>query len=124
MPAVPGFVPPVKALCVAPFGMEEGTQADVPAQEFGLVVGEATRFRFFSSSTRRGDQVGSLLDDAERTAGLEELPAIETTLSGQAGALVPVSLQAAVTELGALELRCVERGGKGAWKLELNVREP
>jgi len=25
--------PPVKALCVAPFGMEEGTQADVPPQE-------------------------------------------------------------------------------------------
>jgi molecular chaperone DnaK (HSP70) len=124
MPAVPGFVPPVKALCVAPFGMEEGTQADLPAQEFGLVVGESTRFRFFSSSTRRGDTVGTMLDDAERTAGLEELPAIETTLSGKAGALVPVSLQAAVTELGALELRCVERQGSGAWKLEFNVREP
>ena len=40
MPAVPGFEPPVKALCVAPFGMEEGTQADIPPQEFGLVVGE------------------------------------------------------------------------------------
>jgi hypothetical protein len=122
MPAVPGFVPPVKALCVAPFGMEEGTQADVPPQEFGLVVGEHTRFRLFSSSTRRDDVVGTSLDDAEHAEGLDELPPIETALEGAPGALVPVNLQAAVTELGALELRCVERGGAGRWKLELNVR--
>ena len=37
--------------------------------------------------------------------------------------LVPVNLQAAVTELGALELRCLERSGQGRWKLELNVRQ-
>jgi hypothetical protein len=37
---------------------------------------------------------------------------------------VPVNLQAAVTELGTLELRCLEKGGKGRWKLELNVRTP
>jgi molecular chaperone DnaK (HSP70) len=119
MPAVPGFAPPVKALCVAPFGMEEGTQADVPPQEFGLVVGEPTRFRFFSSSTRREDKVGDFLEDAN---ALDELPPIETALEGKGGELVPVNLQAAVTELGALELRCLQRGGKGKWKLELNVR--
>ncbi len=123
MPAVPGFTPPVKALCVAPFGMEEGTQADVPPQEFGLVVGEPTRFRFFSSSTRRDDKVGDFLEDAERSQDLEELPEIETSLEGTGGALVPVNLQAAVTELGALELRCLERSGQGRWKLELNVRK-
>ena len=105
---------------MAPFGMEEGTQADVPPQEFGLVVGEPTRFRFFSSSTRRDDKVGDLLEDSKV---LEELPAIETSLPGTGGALVPVNLQAAVTELGALEVRCLEREGKGRWKLELNVRQ-
>jgi len=124
MLAVPGYVPPVKALCVAPFGMEEGTQADVPPQEFGLVVGEPTRFRFFSSSTRREDVVGSMIENADSAKDLEELPPIETSLAGsQVGQLVPVNLQAAVTELGALEVRCLERGGKGQWKLELNVRE-
>ena len=122
MLAVPGFTPPVKALCVAPFGMEEGTQADIPPQEFGLVVGEPTSFRFFSSSTRRDDKVGDMIEDAERAKDLEELPHIETSLPGTGGALVPVNLQAAVTELGALELRCLEREGKGKWKLELNVR--
>ncbi|NVJ28188.1 Hsp70 family protein [Myxococcus sp. AM011] len=128
MPAVPGFEPPVKALCVAPFGMEEGTQADVPPQEFGLVTGEPTSFRFFSSSMRRDDKVGVMVDDVadELAKGeMEELAPIETTMPGQAstyGDLTPVNLQAAVTEVGTLELRCLEKGGSGRWKLELNVR--
>jgi hypothetical protein len=125
MPAVPGMEPPVKALCVAPFGMEEGTQADVPPQEFGLVVGEPTRFRFFASSVRREDHVGDFVEDVEGNEELEEVAPIETTLpaqKGREGILVPVNLQAAVTEVGSLELRCLERDGSGRWKLELNVR--
>lgn len=125
MPAVPGIEPPVRALCVAPFGMEEGTSADVPPQEFGLVVGEPTRFRFFSSSVRRDDAVGVMLDDPVDSEEFEELAPIESTLPAQAGSegrLVPVNLQAAVTEIGTLELRCLETGGPGRWKLELNVR--
>ncbi|QAT83742.1 heat shock protein 70 family protein [Corallococcus coralloides] len=50
---------------------------------------------------------------------------IETTLPGQPtpfGDLTPVNLQAAVTEVGTLELRCLEKNGSGRWKLELNVR--
>ncbi|MDC0709383.1 Hsp70 family protein [Stigmatella sp. ncwal1] len=125
MPAVPGMEPPVKALCVAPFGMEEGTQADVPAQEFGLVTGEPTRFRFFASSVRRDDKVGAMLDDVSGREDLDELAPIETTLPGQPqpyGDLTPVNLQAVVTEVGTLELRCVQKDGSERWKLELNVR--
>jgi len=125
MPAVPGMEPPVKALCVAPFGMEEGTQADVPPQEFGLVVGEPTRFRFFASSVRRDDSVGTMVEEVSGTDDLEEVAPIETTLTANGsaeGRLVPVNLQAAVTEVGTLELRCLEKSGEGRWKLELNVR--
>ncbi len=125
MPAIPGMEPPLKALCVAPFGMEEGTQADVPPQEFGLVVGEPTRFRFFASSVRRDDRVGTLLDEVLGNDEFEEIAPIETNLpatEAAAGQLVPVNLQATVTELGTLELRCLEHGGAGNWKLELNVR--
>lgn len=125
MPAVPGVEPPVRALCVAPFGMEEGTQADVPPQELGLVAGEPARFRFFASSVRRDDQVGTVVEDAEASEELEELAPIETTLPAEQrrpGELTPVNLQAAVTEVGTLELRCLEKDGPGRWKLELNVR--
>ncbi|HSU56083.1 MAG TPA: Hsp70 family protein [Candidatus Dormibacteraeota bacterium] len=124
-PAVPGFEPPIKALCVAPFGMEEGTSADIPPQEFGLVTGEPTRFRFFASSLRRDDKAGQMLDNAVQHDDLEELAPIETSLESDAnhpGQLVPVNLQAAVTEVGTLELRCLEHPGKRQWKLELNVR--
>jgi hypothetical protein len=33
-----------------------------------------------------------------------------------------VQLQAVVTAVGTLELRCLERDGGGRWQLELNVR--
>jgi hypothetical protein len=125
MPAVPGIEPPVRALCVAPFGMEEGSTADIPPQEFGLVVGEPTRFRFFTSSVRRDDTAGAMIDDPAGSDEFEELAPIESTLpaqSGNEGRLIPVNLQAAVTEIGTLELRCLEKSGPGRWKLELNVR--
>ena len=68
--AVPGAPRPLRALCVAPIGMEEGTETDVPSGEIGLVVGEPAHFRFFSSSVRKADRPGDLLSDldARRTA--------------------------------------------------------
>src|SRR4029077_2908625 len=65
LPAVPGSPPPIKALCVVPFGMEEGTESDVPGQGFGLVVGEEVDFRFLSSTVRRADAVGAIIEEWE-----------------------------------------------------------
>jgi hypothetical protein len=123
MPAVPGMEAPLKALCVVPFGMEEGTEATIPGREFGLVVGEPAEFRFLSSSVRKQDHVGSLLEDWG--ADIEELSPLEVTLNldGQQGAVVPVRLETRVTELGTLEVWCVSRDGAQRWKLELNIRE-
>jgi hypothetical protein len=122
MPAVPGHPPPVKALCVVPFGIEEGTELDVPAAEFGLLVGESARFRFFSSSTRDADTVGQVLDEWE-TEELEELAPLAARLEGREAQRVAVRLAAHVTEIGTLELWFVAREGGGRWKLELSVRE-
>ena len=123
MPAVPGMEAPMKALCVVPFGMEEGTEAQVPGREFGLVVGEPAEFRFLSSTVRKQDHVGDLLDNWE--AEIEELSPLEVTLNldGQQGAVMPVRLESRVTEIGTLELWCVSRDGQNRWKLELNIRE-
>jgi hypothetical protein len=79
LPAVPGLEPPLQALCVAPFGMEEGSGADVPEPVLGLVVGEPVTFRFFSSSVRRHDAVGTLLEQWGADE-LQELDAISATL--------------------------------------------
>ncbi len=123
LPAVPGAPPPLKALCVVPFGMEEGTEADVPGQEFGLVVGAPAEFRFLGSTVRRGDTVGTLVEDWE--GQIEELSPLATTLEAPSkqGQMVPVHLHSKVTEVGTLELWCLSRDGKQRWKLEFNVRE-
>ncbi len=125
MPAVPGMPPEVEALCIAPFGMEEGTEEIVPDDEFGLVVGEPVRFRFYSSNTRREDSVGTRLDfwsDEE----LEELYEIEITLSAEkhtVGEIIPVHLCAAVTDLGTLELMAISSTDKNdRWKIEFDVK--
>jgi molecular chaperone DnaK (HSP70) len=123
LPAVPGAPPPLKALCVVPFGMEEGTEMDVPGQEFGLVVGAPAEFRFLGSSVRRGDTVGTLVEEWEDQ--IEELDPLATTLEAPSreGQTVPVHLHSKVTEVGTLELWCISRDGKQRWKLEFNVRE-
>lgn len=124
MPAVPGFPPPLEALCIAPFGMEEGTSAELPHDEFGLVVGEPVRFRFFSSNVRRDDPVGTRLDYWTEDE-LEELDEIEMNLPAethQAGEVVPVHLAAHVTEVGTLQLEAVATTSGERWKVEFEVR--
>ena len=124
MPAVPGVEPPVRALCVAPFGMEEGTEAELPPEEVGLVVGEPVHFRFFGSSVRRQDQVGTVLESWAADE-LQELEALHATLPAEgrpAGEVVPVKLVARATEAGTLELDAVARGGGERWKVEFDVR--
>jgi hypothetical protein len=126
LPAVPGFPAPLKALCVVPFGMEEGTSAPIPGREFGLTVGEPAEFRFLSSTVRKNDAPGALIEDWGDD--LEELGPLEVTLQTDGGSssrddLVPVTLESRVTEIGTMELWCKERGGEQRWKLELNIRE-
>jgi len=121
MPAVPGMSRPMKALCVAPFGMEEGTEADIPGQEFGLVTGEQVVFRFLGSSVRREDQAGTVVEEWEQD--IKELSPVSATLEGQPGRVVPVHLHSKVTEVGQLEVSCQSRDGKEKWKLEYSVRE-
>jgi molecular chaperone DnaK (HSP70) len=124
MPAVPGLPPEIEALCIAPFGMEEGTEQELPNDEFGLIIGEPVRFRFFASKTRRDDQVGSRLESWSDDE-LEELDEIEILLpeEGKApGEIVPVHLSSSVTEVGTLELKAVSNRDQKRWKIEFDVR--
>lgn len=131
MPAIPGMEPPIKAVCVAPQGMEEGTSLAIPEQEFGLVVGEPVEFPFLGSTEKNEDEAGTVHEEWE-DEGLEQIAAIGATLGAdeeedaenqhQAGTSVPVRLETVATEIGTLELYCVEKDGPGRWKLEFNVR--
>jgi len=123
--ALPGIGRPLKALCVAAQGMEEGTAVDVPSDDVGLVVGEPARFRFFGAAGRKQDRPGDLLtrwtaDELIETDSLEAtLPANEDSEDGW----VPVRFHTQLTELGILELWCVHAASGRRWKLEFSVRD-
>ncbi len=123
--AIPGAPRPLRALCVLPFGMEEGTECDVPGGEVGLVLGEPAQFRFFSSAVRKEDRPGDVLDSWDDGVLVETAP-LETTLPADEAiddTYVPVQFESRVTELGMLELWCVGTTNPGRWKLEFSVRE-
>lgn len=123
MPAIPGLPAPLKALCVANFGMEEDTREAIPNRSFGLTVGEQADFRFFGSTCRRGDKIGDIIEDWEDD--IEELAVLQITLPAEAetgSRLIPVSLEAHVTDLGTLEVWCCQNNGSGKWKLEFETR--
>lgn len=121
LPAVPGIPTPVKALCVAPFGMEEGTEATLPSRVFGLVVGQSVKFDFLASSVRRNDSAGTVVEDWARE--IVPVTTLETLLSGEEGTVLPVTLEVKATEVGTLELWCVSREDGRRFRLEFNVRE-
>lgn len=126
MPAIPGMAPPMEALCVAPFGMEEGSSVDVPSQEFGLIIGQPVNFQFFGSTVRRDDLAGTHLD-YWAPEELEELPEIQVTLpvseGRREGEVVPVTLASRVTELGTLYLEAIAADNGQKWHVEFDVRE-
>jgi hypothetical protein len=123
-PAIPGFAPPLRAMCVAPAGMEEGQSVSLPDEELGLVVGETSTFRFFASSTKKtaaGELVDVRGDEPGELAPVEK--AIDISAERRAGDVVPVRLESKVTEIGTLELWCHAKDGKNRWKLEYSVRD-
>ncbi len=123
--AIPGMPRPLQAVCVVPFGMEEGSELDVPGREVGLVVGRDVQFRFFASATRKDDRVGTALrqwedDELIETAPMHlNLPAAEAPEEG----FVPVRFHSKISELGVFELWCNSVRDDQRWKLEFNVRE-
>ena len=127
MPAIPGFTPPIDGLCVVPFGLEEGTGLDIPYTGLGLVVGDITEFRFFSTTARHEDKVGTMITDIEGSDSVEELPALVTELPADdnitPGSLIPVSLRCELTETGTVQLWCVSLNSDAKWKLEFELRD-
>lgn len=123
--AIPGAPRPLRALCVVPYGMEEGTELDVPSDPVGLIVGQPAHFRFFNSPVRKDDRPGSRLT-AWTADDLAETDSLEATLTkddSEDDHYVPVTFHSRLTELGLLELWCVSTRGTGRWKLEFSVRD-
>jgi hypothetical protein len=123
MPAVPGIKMPIKGLCLVPQGTDEGTEVELESQQFGVVVGEPVEFQFFSSAVRAGDALGDLVEDAERD--LDEGARLSLTLPADGedeGDVIPVHLDAIVSELGTLQVSMKDISGGRKWNLEFDIR--
>ncbi|MCY1001987.1 hsp70 family protein [Myxococcus sp. MISCRS1] len=109
------------ALCLIPRGFEEGQKVDLGERPFTLTLGRPVQFQLYSTTSDRIDKPGDLVPLAE---DLKPLPPIHTLLKGAAGkvAEVPVHLQAALTEIGTLELYCVSDVADERWRLEFELR--
>ncbi|MBJ7449757.1 MAG: Hsp70 family protein [Parachlamydiales bacterium] len=126
-PAIPGFPTPLKAICIAPYGMEEGTEVTLEGQEFSLILGQPVTFRFFGRATEKLSdgqtaEVGTVI--SKWAQELKELHPLESQLDKKEGEgrAVKVKLKAKVTETGVLELWCLSNDNR-EWKLEFNLRQ-
>jgi hypothetical protein len=129
-PAVPGMPAPVKALCVAPFGMEEGTSAPGRVRPGRGRAGDVPPPRLGVRGDDRTAPSSRLEDDLEADRWRRRRSPRRAAAAGAAGGAVaiarsfPVRLVSRVTEIGTLEIWCVSRAESDRrWKLEFNVRE-
>jgi molecular chaperone DnaK (HSP70) len=121
-----------KLVCVVPKGFSGERSLVVESQALFALVERPVRFQIWSSLTRGDDAAGSVVSDAD---DVQPLASVVTKLSLptghalQAGARLPISLVARLTETGLLALECsgsVPLAGGGShdveWKLTFNVR--
>ncbi len=123
-PAVPGMPPPLKALCVVPKGMEEGSSISLPGMTLGLVVGQKVQFKFMGSTIRPQDKPGAMITDWKDT--IEPVSSIQAEMTApelEPGTVIPVEIEAKVTEIGTLALSLVSRDKGLKFDLEFNVRD-
>jgi len=121
-----GRAPPdgrINALCIAPRGMQDGQQVEVPDREFQLVTNRPVAFPLHATSDPRPEPVGAVvrLDPGE----LHALPPLKTVVrfgKQKAGTKVPVRMQARRTEVGTLEVACFSRMSGARFRLEFDLR--
>ena len=110
-----------KVLCIVPRGQDEGQVVTLRERRFSLSLGRPVQFPLFSTAGDRVDRPGELVSPDESFRALPPLHALLRARTGRTG-VVPVYLQALLTELGTLELSCVAAEGDDRWRLEFDLR--
>ncbi|MCB9574355.1 MAG: molecular chaperone DnaK, partial [Kofleriaceae bacterium] len=119
--------------CVAAKGLDEGSRVTLE-RDFVLLTNRPVRFTLFSSTSRDdapgaivpvGDGRPETIDDGD--TDLLELPPLVTVLRARGRKEVTVRIEVHVTELGALELHCLDRDPPDParperWRLAFDMR--
>ncbi|HFD10966.1 MAG TPA: molecular chaperone DnaK [Crenotrichaceae bacterium] len=110
-----------KAVCVLPKGTEEGSAQVLVDRIFALQLGQPVRFHLLSTTDDTEYKPGQLVDVSnERFHGL---PPLATLLGKNEKGEVAVNLSAELSDLGVLELSCVdEQDSNKRWKLSFGLR--
>lgn len=123
LPGAKGAAP--QGLCLLPRGTQEGVRMVLSGRRFALKLGQAVRFDLLANSLpslpAQAGQLAPLQGD-----GWVELPPLAAVLpapEGQHQAQIEVQLQASMTEVGTLEVRCVAVDDPSqSWLLPLSLR--
>ena len=123
LPSAAGQAP--QLMCVLPKGTPEGVRMVLSGRRFALRLGQAVRFVLLANSLgQHAGQAGQL--QPLEGEGWVELPPMTTVLDAPAGktaAQVEVQLQACMSEVGTLEVRCVAVADAAqSWLLPFAVR--
>lgn len=123
LPGKPGARP--QGLCLLPRGTPEGVRMVLTGRRFALKLGQAVRFDLLANSRSQVPAQAGQIAELEGE-GWVELPPLSTVLPAQPGkdkAQVEVQLQASMTEVGTLEVRCVSvQDAAQSWLLPFSVR--
>jgi len=116
--------PAARGICLLPRGTQEGQEIHLDDRTFSLLLGYPVRFHLASSIADTAFGPGDLADLA--TGDFVRLPPIVTVVQPQAAGgprETPVQLTATLTEVGTLEVHCIEIGGSSRrWLLEFELR--
>ncbi len=123
LPGAQGAAP--QGLCLLPRGTQEGVRIVLSGRRFALKLGQAVRFDLLANSLPSlPAQAGQLA--ALQGEGWVELPPLATVLpapEGQNKSQIEVQLQASMTEVGTLEVRCLAVDDpRQSWLLPLSLR--
>jgi len=113
-----------QAVCLIPFGVEEGDEVVLREKSFDLVTDRPVSFPLYTSTAPLGHDAGEVISVSDDL--FVDLPPIHTVINfdrQSANKSVPVNLAARLTEIGTLQLWCDQQGGDNRWDLEFSVRD-
>ncbi len=115
-----------KGVCVLPRGAEEGEDVELERRAMSLRLGKPVRFPLVATSQDvRHHRPGDIVDIGGE--GYHDLPLMAAVLESddpsQKDVEIPVKVITALTEVGTLEMSCVDAADpKRRWKLEMALR--
>ncbi|AXL50952.1 molecular chaperone DnaK [Paraburkholderia caffeinilytica] len=117
--------PSQRGICLLPRGTEEGHEILIADRTFALRLGHPVRFHLASSSADTVYQPGELADLAQ--GDFVRLPPIATIVqprgAGTARGETAVQIATSLTEVGTLDVHCIELGNPAQrWLLEFQLR--